>query len=330
MPREPDAVAWTSHLTRSRPPTRATSSAAAAASRPGWPTGRSALPGGQHGRASRRAHRPLPRGSLREQGQRARGRRVRPRTASDRLPVRRLGALERRPRLRALRERPIFGNALAELRQVLPTGVGPEGLLAIPERDLFVVANEEDARGDKIRSTIMIYERGGEPTYPTIVSADRDEQRRADPLGALCPGSSPIRTTTSDRLHGSRQLLPQEPHLHAGHRTTTPAVITDELRAQRRERRPDRCPERAEGELPGTDDFDPAALRQRRRHGQPRPRGRRRRSPAGPSGSPPRAQAISTTASAIPTTGRSRAPNPASSRRRATGRSSRSCCCRSS
>jgi hypothetical protein len=59
------------------------------------------------------------------------------------------------------------------LRQVLPTGVGPEGVLAIPRRDLLVVASEEDARDDHYRSVITIYRRGrGAPTYPTIESAD--------------------------------------------------------------------------------------------------------------------------------------------------------------
>ncbi len=57
-------------------------------------------------------------------------------------------------------------------KQVLPATVGPEGLLAIPKRDLFVVASEVDDIGDKIRSTITLYKLvKGEPTYPTIQSA---------------------------------------------------------------------------------------------------------------------------------------------------------------
>ncbi len=60
-----------------------------------------------------------------------------------------------------------------EFLQVLPTGVGPEGLLAIPSRNLFVVANEVDLIEDGgARSTVMIYERGdGPPRYPQIQSA---------------------------------------------------------------------------------------------------------------------------------------------------------------
>ena len=57
--------------------------------------------------------------------------------------------------------------------QTLPTGVGPEGALAIPSRNLLVVASEVDDRGDKIRSVLNIY-RYDKATaqYPTLVSAD--------------------------------------------------------------------------------------------------------------------------------------------------------------
>jgi hypothetical protein len=41
--------------------------------------------------------------------------------------------------------------------QVLPAGVGPEGLLAIPQRGLFVIASEVDLPDAGIRSTISIY-----------------------------------------------------------------------------------------------------------------------------------------------------------------------------
>jgi hypothetical protein len=58
--------------------------------------------------------------------------------------------------------------------QALPGGIGPEGLLAIPARKLFVTASETDLREDGlIGSVITLYERGeGELAYPTILSAD--------------------------------------------------------------------------------------------------------------------------------------------------------------
>jgi hypothetical protein len=58
--------------------------------------------------------------------------------------------------------------------QALPGGIGPEGLLAIPARNLFVTASETDLREDGlIGSVVTIYQRGeGTPAYPTIVSAN--------------------------------------------------------------------------------------------------------------------------------------------------------------
>ncbi len=59
-------------------------------------------------------------------------------------------------------------------KQVLPAAAGPEGGLAIPSRNLLVVASEEDSRDDKMRSAINIYQYSSRPaTFPTIVSAER-------------------------------------------------------------------------------------------------------------------------------------------------------------
>jgi hypothetical protein len=55
--------------------------------------------------------------------------------------------------------------------QALPTGAAPEGLLALPARDLFVSASEADDLETGARSVITIYRRGpGPAAYPTIVS----------------------------------------------------------------------------------------------------------------------------------------------------------------
>ncbi|ARU54965.1 alkaline phosphatase-like protein [Oleiphilus messinensis] len=62
----------------------------------------------------------------------------------------------------------------AQLKQVLPASVAPEGLLALPSRNLLIAASEEDARGDKIRSALNIYQyNGSTPAYPTIKSTNR-------------------------------------------------------------------------------------------------------------------------------------------------------------
>ena len=58
--------------------------------------------------------------------------------------------------------------------QALPGGVGPEGLLALPTRGLFMSASETDRRKQGgIGSVVTIYRRGSEEAgYPTIASGD--------------------------------------------------------------------------------------------------------------------------------------------------------------
>eukprot|EP00931_Biecheleriopsis_adriatica_P069323 TRINITY_DN4318_c0_g1_i4.p1 TRINITY_DN4318_c0_g1~~TRINITY_DN4318_c0_g1_i4.p1 ORF type:complete len:824 (-),score=197.58 TRINITY_DN4318_c0_g1_i4:319-2790(-) len=61
--------------------------------------------------------------------------------------------------------------------QTLPAaGVGPEGGLAIPSRNLLVVASEKDDRGDKMRSAIAVYQYSQAPAqYPSLMSEDRTD-----------------------------------------------------------------------------------------------------------------------------------------------------------
>lgn len=64
--------------------------------------------------------------------------------------------------------------AAPKLLQLLPSGIGPEGAVTIPQRNLLVTANETDLGEDGgARSHVMIhaYQEGAEPAYPTIVSA---------------------------------------------------------------------------------------------------------------------------------------------------------------
>lgn len=67
-----------------------------------------------------------------------------------------------------------------ELVQAVPTGVGPEGLLPLPQRDALVVAAEADSAGDNVRSSVSTYRMTRTPLLvalerntaaPSIVSA---------------------------------------------------------------------------------------------------------------------------------------------------------------
>lgn len=68
--------------------------------------------------------------------------------------------------------------------QLLPTGTGPEGLLAIPQRNLLVATSEVDDPPSGVRAVISVYRFGADADYPTIVSDD-DRDGTPIPWGAL-------------------------------------------------------------------------------------------------------------------------------------------------
>lgn len=63
-------------------------------------------------------------------------------------------------------------GAEPEYLQSLPSGISPEGLVAIPSRNLLATANEVDLRADGLAgSHVMLYERAeGEAAYPQLIS----------------------------------------------------------------------------------------------------------------------------------------------------------------
>lgn len=81
-----------------------------------------------------------------------------------------------------------------EYLQALPAGSGPEGLTAIPQRGLLVVASENDGAA---RSSVMIYQQGAAaPVYPTLMSSD-------SPAGPPIPWGA-ISGTTAARAQAGR------------------------------------------------------------------------------------------------------------------------------
>ncbi|MCT7376545.1 esterase-like activity of phytase family protein [Chelativorans salis] len=115
-----------------------------------------------------------------------------------------------------------------EFVQVLPSGIGPEGVLAIPERNLLVTANEADLVEDGgARSHVMVYELAeGTPAYPMIRSVMQDGQ----PLGwgalsglAADPGQAGMLYAVSDSFFSA------EPAIFIVDATSTPAEITRKI-----------------------------------------------------------------------------------------------------
>jgi len=111
-----------------------------------------------------------------------------------------------------------------EYVQALPAGSGPEGLTAIPQRGLLVVASENDGAA---RSSVMIYQQGAAvPAYPTLMSSDT-------PAGPPIPWGA-ISGTTADRKQPGR-LFAVTDSVYATTRILeidanfTPALITNAL-----------------------------------------------------------------------------------------------------
>lgn len=64
-----------------------------------------------------------------------------------------------------------------KLKQLLPSGIAPEGVVAIPARNVLVTANEADLTADGgARAHVMIYEYQDAPAaYPQLTSSGADE-----------------------------------------------------------------------------------------------------------------------------------------------------------
>ncbi len=120
-----------------------------------------------------------------------------------------------------------------ELVQILPAGLGPEGAVAIPARDLLVVANEEDLVEDGgVRSHVMIYERqAAAAVYPTIMST---VDAAGLPLGwgalsglAAHPAAPGVLYAVTDSFYAAN------PQILTIDTATTPALITSAVTVSR-------------------------------------------------------------------------------------------------
>ena len=118
-------------------------------------------------------------------------------------------------------------GAAPEYVQALPSGIGPEGAVAIPSRNLFVTANETDLGEDgAARSHVMIYEGGDGPAvYPHII-ADMDGDR---PIGWVALSGMVADETTPGLLYAvNDSFLSSQPSIYTIDATATPARITSQ------------------------------------------------------------------------------------------------------
>ncbi|MCQ1767698.1 esterase-like activity of phytase family protein [Neorhizobium galegae] len=123
-------------------------------------------------------------------------------------------------------------GAEPQLMQILPSGISPEGAVAIPGRNLFVTANEVDLGKDGgARSHVMIYAlEEGVASYPNLVSKDLDGNVLG--WGAL---SGLVGDTQKDGIlyAVSDSVYNMQPTIFTIDTTRKPAEITGVLRITR-------------------------------------------------------------------------------------------------
>jgi hypothetical protein len=122
--------------------------------------------------------------------------------------------------------------AAPELVQLLPSGIGPEGAVAIPERNLLAVANEEDMIEDNgARSHVMLFELGeGAPAYPMLTSEGLEEDGMPVGWGAksgMVAGEGSTLYFVNDSFYG------MQPSIFEVDVSQSPARITDVIRITR-------------------------------------------------------------------------------------------------
>lgn len=110
------------------------------------------------------------------------------------------------------------------LKQLLPSGISPEGMVAIPSRNLLVSANEVDLRADGLAPAhVMIYALADGPAaYPMITSAGSDPLIGWGALSGLAADPA-----TAGKLYAvSDSVYDAAPSIYTIDATQVPAKIT--------------------------------------------------------------------------------------------------------
>ncbi len=115
------------------------------------------------------------------------------------------------------------------LTQLLPSGVGPEGYVTIPGRNLLVSANEKDLTNDNgPRAHVMLYELQYAPAaYPHLTSEGTDELIGWGAISGMVADEGGIIWAVNDSFYGF------QPSIFKIDATQTPARIIDVIRVTR-------------------------------------------------------------------------------------------------
>ncbi len=120
------------------------------------------------------------------------------------------------------------------LKQLLPSGVGPEGYVAIPERNLLISANEKDLIEDGgPRAHVSIFEYQNAPaSYPHLTSEGADELIGWGALSGLVADEDGIIYAVNDSFYGF------QPSIFKIDPSQQPARIVDVIRIHRQDGNP--------------------------------------------------------------------------------------------
>lgn len=123
--------------------------------------------------------------------------------------------------------------AAPEFTQLLPTTMGPEGLLPIPQRDLLVVSSEEDD-APVVRAAIGVYTLGSVttgyrpgiagPSYPSIVS---DLPATGAPIAWSALGALSADPADPQRAFTASDAAVATPRIYGVDVSTKPAIIDE-------------------------------------------------------------------------------------------------------
>ena len=99
--------------------------------------------------------------------------------------------------------------ANAELAQLLPSGISPEGAVAIPSRGLFATANEYDGLEDgAARAHVMIYQYSEAPAiFPQITSEGADELIGFGAVSGMVAGEGSTVYAVNDSFYGYQPTI---------------------------------------------------------------------------------------------------------------------------
>ncbi|MCA8882203.1 MAG: esterase-like activity of phytase family protein [Rhodobacteraceae bacterium] len=115
------------------------------------------------------------------------------------------------------------------LKQILPSGIGPEGYVTIPGRNLLVSANEEDLIEDGgARAHVMIYQYQDAPAaYPQLTSAGMDDLTGWGAISGMVADPDGSIWAVNDSFYG------YQPTIFKIDPSQKPAQIVDAIRVTR-------------------------------------------------------------------------------------------------